>query len=61
MTAILETSLDIVKDSSIDKYYFTMSRWQIKRQLKLFILHLSKKSHKKNRDFKKMDSEFKKY
>ncbi len=54
ITCILETSLEQVKDYKIAKAYYTLSRWNLKRCLRLAILPFSKLSHKKNADFKIM-------
>jgi hypothetical protein len=56
MTCILETALEQVKDHKINKAYYTLSRWNLKRRLKLAILPFSKLSHKQNSDFKIMSA-----
>ncbi|MBC7423948.1 MAG: hypothetical protein H7334_10905 [Ferruginibacter sp.] len=56
ITCILETALEQVKDHKITKAYYTLSRWNLKRPLRLAILPFSKLSHKKNADFKIMSA-----
>lgn len=58
-TCILETALEQVKDYKITKAYYTLSRWDLKRPLRLAILPFSKLSHKKNTDFKIMSESIK--
>jgi hypothetical protein len=60
-TALLETSMDYVKDISIKSKHFTLSRWQLKRPLKVFVLPFSEQSAKTNRDFEEMNRIFDKF
>ncbi|MFI5405467.1 MAG: hypothetical protein ACHQ1D_03020 [Nitrososphaerales archaeon] len=58
-TALLETSFDYyVRKKSVNRMYFTLSRWQLSRPLKLIVLPFSKRSTTRNNDFKKMNKEF---
>lgn len=52
MTCLAETAWEHIEDFEIARTYFTLSRWQIKRPLKLWVLPFSDLSCEKNRDFK---------
>lgn len=54
MTALLETTMDRVKNKSIQRCYLTLSRWQLNRPLKVFALPFTKRSAARNEDFKRM-------
>lgn len=58
MTALLEVSLDYVKNKNINRWYFTLSRWKVNRPLNMVVLPFSKRSHSRNEDFKAMNKEF---
>ena len=56
--AIMETAWNYVNDKKIIRYYFTLSRWRTNRVLKVFALPFSKRSHRKNKDFKAMNRSY---
>lgn len=56
-TCIMETAFDEIKNHKITKSYYTLSRWDLTRPLKLWVLPFSKLSHKQNKDFKLMSDE----
>jgi hypothetical protein len=58
MTALLETTMNYVKDKNIKRWYFTLSKWNPNRLLNVFVLPFSKRACKRNGDFKTMQSEF---
>lgn len=57
LTCIMETAMDEIKNRKIKKSYYTLSRWDLDRPLKLWVLPFSKLSHKQNKDFKLMSDE----
>jgi len=57
-TAILEICLEYIKDEDIDTHYMTLSRWQIRRPLEVFVLPYSKQSVENNGDFKTAKENF---
>lgn len=59
-TAIMETAFGYVKDKSISRFYFTLSKWRLKRQLRLFVLPFAKRSRRNNFEFRKMNRLFNK-
>ena len=54
MTALLETTLEHVKNKRVKRLYVTVSRWKFQRPLKVFILPFSKRSQKANSDFRRI-------
>ena len=60
LTCIMETALEEIKNHKIEKSYYTLSRWDLTRPLKLWVLPFSKLSHKNNMGFKFMSDELKK-
>jgi hypothetical protein len=56
-TCIMETAFDEIRNYKISKSYYTLSRWDLTRPLKLWVLPFSKLSHKQNKDFKFMSNE----
>jgi len=57
-TAIVETCMEYIKQDDVDSHYLTLSRWQIKRPLSVFILPYAKDSISKNEDFKKAKNNY---
>jgi len=58
MTALLEVGIKEAKNKSIDTAYYTLSKWKINRILNVLVLPFSKRSYKKNIDFKLINKEF---
>lgn len=54
MTCLAETGWEYVEDLKLASCNFTLSRWVLKRPLKLFALPFSKISCEKNDDFKRI-------
>lgn len=54
MTAVLETTMEKVKNKHISRCYLTLSRWHLNRPLKVFALPFTKRSAARNQDFKQM-------
>lgn len=57
-TAILETSMEHMKDYDIATHRMTLSRWTLKRKLNIFILPFSKESIARNSDLKIANDHF---
>lgn len=60
ITCIMETAMEQIKNYKINECCYTLSRWDLKRPLKLWALPFSKLSHLQNDDFKFMSDELKK-
>gem|GEM_PF-4827315 len=58
MTALLEVSMNCVKNKQISRSYFTLSRWKLNRPLNMAVLPFSRRSRKRDGDFKLMNKEF---
>jgi hypothetical protein len=58
MTALLESTMDKVKNKQITRYYLTLSRWNLNRPLKVFALPFTRRSADRNKDFKIMSNEY---
>ena len=56
--ALIESGWRYIKDRRIQRYYFTLSRWRTNRLLKVFALPFAKRSHRRNKDFKKMNENY---
>jgi len=54
LTCIVETAWEHIEDLTTMRTYCTLSRWQCKRPLQLWVLPFSELSCEKNRDFKKI-------
>lgn len=54
MTCLVETGWEYIEDFKLASCNFTLSRWRLKRPLKLFVLPFSKISCEKNEDFKRI-------
>lgn len=54
MTCLAETGWEYIEDFKLSTCIFTLSRWTLKRPLKLFVLPFSKISCEKNGDFKRI-------
>lgn len=51
-TAILETTMEHIKNHDIKKYYVTLSRWNVIKPIPLFVFPFSKESIQRNIDFR---------
>jgi len=58
MTAMLETTMEHVKDHDVKKHRLTLSRWVPNRKLNLFIFPFSKESVARNDDLKIANDHF---
>lgn len=54
MTCIMETAFEQMKDHKIPRSHYTLSRWELQKPLKLWVLPFSRLSHRGNNDFKLM-------
>jgi hypothetical protein len=59
-TCIMETALEDVKNKDLLESYYTLSRWNLTRPLKLCILPFTYRNTKKNKDFSVMRNKLKK-
>lgn len=59
-TAFMETGFSYAKDKNVSRMYFTLSRWELSRPLRMFVLPFSKRSTRNNDDFKMMNKHFRK-
>lgn len=54
-TAVMETAFTYVKDKRINRFYFTLSKWRLKRKLRLFVLPFAERSRRTNFEFRRMN------
>lgn len=59
-TCIMETAIAEMKNVRFNLAYYTISRWNLMRPLKLWVLPFSKLSHQKNEDFRLIATTLKK-
>jgi len=57
-TAVVETCMEYIKQDDMNLHYLTLSRWQIKRPLNVFILPYASQSQSKNADFRRAKDNF---
>lgn len=58
MTALLETSISLVKNKEINRRYFTLSRWRFNRDINVVVLPFTKRSIRKSIAFRELNSLF---
>lgn len=58
MTAMLETTLEYVKNKKVSQLYMTLSRWTIIKPIYVYVLPFSKKSSRHNKDFRQLNKLF---